>query len=88
MPNTLFQIWYICSFPRLYLFFFNFEDVVLLLCLFLHLFFFQKLMTATVVIPNAGKQIFTSVKDIIEGLKHFNKDPKGAISAVTSGSLT
>nr|KAG5704727.1 hypothetical protein BaRGS_005183 [Batillaria attramentaria] len=50
--------------------------------------FYNKLMTATVVIPYGGKQIFKSVKEIIDSFKDFNKDPKAAVSTVTGNTLT
>ncbi|XP_076472269.1 uncharacterized protein LOC143301765, partial [Babylonia areolata] len=50
--------------------------------------FYNKLMTATVVIPYGAKQIFLSVENIIDSFKILHRDPKSAISTVTGSALT
>ena len=52
------------------------------------LYVWQKLMTATVVIPFGGKQVFKSVESIIDSFENFQKDPKSAVSTVTGNTLT
>ncbi|KAL8609979.1 hypothetical protein ACOMHN_029472 [Nucella lapillus] len=50
--------------------------------------FYNKLMTATVVIPYGSKQIFQSVENIIDSFNNLQSDPKTAISTVTGSTLT
>ena len=45
-------------------------------------------MTATVVIPYGGKQVFESVENIIDSFQNFQKDPKSAVSSITGSTLT
>ena len=61
---------------------------VILIDLFCILNVWQKLMTATVVIPYGGKQVFESVENIIDSFDNFQTDPKSAVSTITGSTLT
>ena len=61
---------------------------VILIDLFCILNVWQKLMTATVVIPYGGKQVFESVENIIDSFDNFRTDPKSAVSTITGSTLT
>ncbi|KAK6174798.1 hypothetical protein SNE40_013376 [Patella caerulea] len=50
-------------------------------------FYNQLLETVTIIVPRAGKQIYTSIKAIIEAFKDFNNDPKKAIAGVGGNVL-
>ncbi|VDI25865.1 Hypothetical predicted protein, partial [Mytilus galloprovincialis] len=50
--------------------------------------FFNKLMqTITVTIPDNGRQIFESIKDVIEGFGIIVKDPKTALAKIGKGAV-
>lgn len=49
---------------------------------------FKKLMqTITVTIPDNGRQIFESIKDVIEGFGNIVKDPKTALARIGKGAV-
>lgn len=49
---------------------------------------FKKLMqTITVTIPDNGRQIFESIKDVIEGFGIIVKDPKTALAKIGKGAV-
>ena len=45
-------------------------------------------MTATVVIPYGGKQVFESVENVIDSVKNLHKDPVTAGTTVIGSTLT
>lgn len=49
---------------------------------------FKKLMQAiTVTIPDNGRQIFESIKEIIHGFGNIVRDPKTALAEIGKGAV-